>query len=293
MTNTLPPSSPLKKASIFLVSDGTGETASVIANALLSQFPDVDPYFSRYKKVSTETALEAILRQAEIHQVLIIYTFMSPSLRKYLSEQVQARGILAIDVLGGGISTLESFLGKSVLPRPGIMSQVDESYFKRVDAVESTLAYDEETDPKKLESIFEECDVILLGVSRTSKTPLSLYLAFKGYKVATYALKYLQELPLFFSKVDQTKFFALTIEAKALHKIRMGRTKSEQIQEKSYTDLEFIKKELEWAKNIFSENPRWPVFDMTHQSIEEIAAEILKFLLLRKHNKIKQEKRFF
>ena len=170
--------------------------------------------------------------------------------------------------------------------KPGLLHQVNDEYYNRVAAMEFTLNHD---DGRNVESL-HLADVILVGVSRTSKTPLSVYLSHKGLKVVNIPIIEGTDLPKELYEVDQRKIFALTIDAPALEEIRKKRLDRLGAVEHTgnYANQKNVTKELEWANNIFSKNKRWPVFNVTDKALEETAAEILKLINMRKNNIFKQ-----
>jgi regulator of PEP synthase PpsR (kinase-PPPase family) len=167
---------------------------------------------------------------------------------------------------------------------------VNDQYFKRVAAIEFTLNHD---DGRNISSL-EEADVILVGISRTSKTPLSMYLSLEGIKVVNVPIVMGVALPEKLFQLDQRKVFALTIDSDALFQIRKNRLSRLGLSndEGDYADLSKVTEEIEWANRIFAENKRWPIFNVTGKALEETAAEILKLLNMRKVNRFKQSKRF-
>jgi regulator of PEP synthase PpsR (kinase-PPPase family) len=167
---------------------------------------------------------------------------------------------------------------------------VNDQYFKRVAAIEFTLNHD---DGRNINSL-EEAEVVLVGISRTSKTPLSMYLSLEGIKTVNVPIVMGVTLPEKLFQVDQRKIFGLTIDADELFKIRKNRLSRLGLSndEGDYADITKVTQEIEWANKIFSENKRWPVFNVTGKALEETAAEIMKLLNMRKVNRFKQSKRF-
>ena len=155
------------------------------------------------------------------------------------------------------------------------MHQADEWYFRRVEAVEFTVKADDGKEPRLL----RQADIILLGVSRTSKTPLSVFLAHKGYKVSNVPIVLDRPLPDEVHKIDQNRVFALTIDPESLQVIRHGRLATMQMPGRSnYSDMDHILAELEWAEDLYRRNPSWPVINVTRKAVEETAATILKIM---------------
>lgn len=282
-------SAPSERMKIIIISDGTGETATAIARAVLTQFEDKDVYFTRYKNVRSTEQIDAILLEAAIHHDLILYTIVSNDLREYIMELARKKHLRVLDILGPALTAFSNFFEQEPSSEPGLLHAVNDDYFKRVDAMEFTLNHD---DGKNLESLFL-ADVILVGVSRTSKTPLSVYLSHHGIKVVNVPLIMGTPISENLFKVDQRKIFALTIDPETLIEIRknrLGRLGADNHQG-DYADQAKVIAELEWANKIFEENKRWPVINVTGKAIEETAAEIMRLLNMRKNNIFKQRKR--
>jgi regulator of PEP synthase PpsR (kinase-PPPase family) len=167
---------------------------------------------------------------------------------------------------------------------------VNDQYFKRVAAIEFTLNHD---DGRNINSL-EEADVVLVGISRTSKTPLSMYLSLEGIKTVNVPIVMGVPVPEKLFQVDQRKIFGLTIDPDALFQIRKNRLTRLGLSndEGDYADMSKVTEEIEWANKVFAENKRWPVFNVTGKALEETAAEIIKLLNMRKVNRFKQSKRF-
>jgi regulator of PEP synthase PpsR (kinase-PPPase family) len=274
---------------IIIISDGTGETATRLARATLTQFPDQNIYFTRYKNVLTREQVDAIFERAAIHHDLVIYTIVSPEMREYIAEISRRTHVRVLDLIGPALTSFSNFFDQEPTNEPGLLHQVNEDYFSRVAAMEFTLNHD---DGKNLNSL-HLADVVLVGVSRTSKTPLSVYLSQHGIKVVNVPLVYGTEPPEELFKIDQRKIFALTIDSEALREIRQKRlSRLGALQHTGeYADHEQVVQEVEWANDLFKQNKRWPVFNVTGKALEETAAEIMKLLNMRKNNRFKQETR--
>jgi len=275
---------------VIIISDGTGETATSLARAALTQFKDRQAFFTRYKNVRNREQIDSIIQEAMINHDLLVYTIVSPELREYISEQTRSKHLRALDILGPILTSFSNYFEQEPQHIPGLLHTVNEEYFNRVAAMEFTLNHD---DGRNIESL-HLADVILVGVSRTSKTPLSVYLSQHGIKVVNIPMINGTNLPEELFKLDQRKIFALTINSDELSKIRTQRlsTLGAGKHQGDYAEMSKIHEEIEWANNIFKENKRWPVFNVTGKAIEETAAEIMKLLNLRKNNIFKQNKRF-
>jgi len=275
---------------VIVISDGTGETASAITRAAMTQFQEKEIFFTRYKNIRTREQINAIFQEAAIHHDIVVYTIVSVELRAYIAELSKRDHVRSVDIMGPLLTTFSNFFEAEPNYQPGLLHAVNDQYFKRVAAIEFTLNHD---DGKNITSL-EEAEVILVGISRTSKTPLSMYLSLEGIKVVNVPIVMGIELPQKLFEIDQRKIFGLTIDPETLFQIRKNRLSRLGLtqDEGEYADISKLTEEIEWANKIFSENKRWPVFNVTGKALEETAAEILKLLNMRKVNRFKQSKRF-
>ncbi len=277
-----------KRMKIIIISDGTGETATSVSRAVMTQFKDCDVYFTRYKNIRTKAQVDSIFEEAAIHHDLIMYTVVDISIRDYITNLSREKHVKTLDVLGPSITSFSNYFDQEPNQKQGLLYEVNDDYFKRMDAMEFTLNHDNGGNLNSLHL----ADIVLIGVSRTSKTPLSIYLSLDGIKVTNLQLSYKKELPKELFEIDQRKIFALTIDAHTLNTIRKNRLEKNSPGElkKEYATDEFITKEIEWANHIFSENKRWPVFDVANKALEETATEIKRLLDMRKNNSDKQSR---
>lgn len=268
-----------KELRIIILSDGTGETASQITKAAMVQFSDKDIYFTRYKNIRTKAQVDTIFDEAAIHHDLVVYTIVSPELRDFIALKAGEKSVPAIDLLGPLLSSMAVFFGMSPKSMPGLFHQVNDRYFKRVAAMEYTIAHD---DGKELSGL-EHADIIILGVSRTSKTPLSMYLSHQGWKVCNIPIIKDFEIPEVLKSIDQRKIIALTISADELTQIRRARLERlGQGDGGDYASMDQIIEEIDYADQIFRKNKRWPVFNVTGKALEETASEIIKLMVSRR-----------
>jgi regulator of PEP synthase PpsR (kinase-PPPase family) len=276
------------KLKVIIISDGTGETATAISRAVMAQFKNRDVYFTRYKNIRTTEQIDAIFNEAAIHHDLVIHTIVSGKLREYISEISRIKHVRTLDLIGPALTAFSNFFNQEPVFEPGLLHAVNDEYYKRVEAMEFTLNHD---DGRNIESLHLS-DVILVGVSRTSKTPLSVYLSQHGIKVVNIPLIKDQPLPHELFEVDQRKIFALTIDPNSLSEIRKNRLLrlGADKHQGDYAEHAKIVEEIEWANNIFKENKRWPIYNVTDKALEETAADIMKLLSMRKNNIFKQTK---
>lgn len=255
---------------VFIVSDALGETAEIVARAALSQFED-RARIRRFPHVEDGPALQECLAVVEeTPRAIVVYTVVVPALRERLSKELGERGIFAVDLMGPLLGYLETLFGRTPTRRPGLLHRLDDDYFRRVEAVEFAVRYDDGKDPRGL----LRADVVLTGVSRTSKTPLSMYLAHRRLKVANVPL--LPEVPepeeLF--EVDSAKVVGLTIDPDALQLIRQVRLRTIGLPEEGpYADRQRIERELDHAHAVFR-RLGCRVIDVTHRAVEETAERV-------------------
>lgn len=278
-----------KNLKVIVISDGTGETATEMTRAAVAQFPDKEIFFTRYKNVRTKDHIEAIFQEAVLHHDMIVYTIVSKELRLFVQKLSKEQKVRSTDLLGPLLQSFANVFEMEPDYQPGLLHAVNDEYFRKVAAVEFTLNHDDGRNIKTL----EEADVILLGISRTSKTPLSIYLSLEGLKVVNVPIIMNMPLPEKIFDIDQRKIFGLTIDPAALHEIRKNRlSRLGAVKDGDYADMKKVAEEIEWANSLFSENKRWPIFNVTGKALEETAAEITKLLNMRKENRFKHTKRF-
>ena len=269
-----------EKYNVYLVSDSTGETLDRIFLSLKSQFSNFEYEKKEYAFVRTEQQIDKILKECvELSNSLILYTIVETKLAKYISNQSNLKNIPCFGILGNLILSFSKLLNQKAIHKPSAQHVLDDDYYKRIEAIQFTMSHD---DGKKVDDI-NSADIVLLGVSRTSKTPTSIYLANRGYKTVNIPLVPNQELPKNLIKNKKVCVVGLVADPERLADIRRNRVaimKDHKIKE--YTDLGFIKKEVEDSKNLFKKNS-WPSIDVTRRSVEETAASILKIIEIKKN----------
>ena len=257
---------------LHLLSDSTGETLEVIAKACLAQFEDVEVLRHLWPMVRSEGHLERVLDDIERRPGLVLYTLVNSNIRHELEQKTRRRGIHAVSVLDPVTHALSAILGQEAKGRPGRQHALDAAYFARVDAIQFTIAHDDGVGSEN----WEDADIVLAGVSRTSKTPTSIYLANRGYKVANIPLVPEAPPPPNLFTLRHPLVVGLTTNPERLIQIRRNRLLSlNQAPETDYVDREAVNGELSFARRIFADNG-WPVIDVTRRSIEETAFAIVK-----------------
>ncbi len=268
------------KYSVYLISDSTGETLDRIFLSLQSQFKNFDYEKKEYFFVRTEQQVDKIINNiTKGRNPIILYTIVETKLAKYLSKKCENNNIPCFGVLGNLILAFSKLLNEKAIHKPSAQHVLDADYYKRIEAIQFTMAHD---DGKKTEDILSS-DIILLGVSRTSKTPTSIYLANRGFKTTNIPLVPNQKIPEILTKEDKKScVIGLFAEPGRLSDIRRNRVALMQENRSSkYTDIGEIKKEVEDSKNLFKKY-NWPTIDVTRKSVEETAASIIKILEIKR-----------
>ncbi len=268
-----------KELRIIILSDGTGETAAQITRAAIVQFSDKEIYFTRYKNIRTKAQVESIFEDAAIHHDMLVYTIVSPELREFITLRASEKNVPTIDLLGPLLNSMSSYFQLTPKTTPGLFHQVNDRYFKRIEAMEYTIAHDDGRDLTNL----DKADIILLGISRTSKTPLSMYLSHQGWKVANIPLILGYDIPPEVLAADPKKVVCLTISADTLSTIRKARLERlGQEDGGDYASMNKVIEEIEYADQLFRKNKRWPVFNVTSKALEETASDIIKMMVSRR-----------
>jgi len=257
---------------LHLLSDSTGETLEVIAKACLAQFEDAEIVRHFWPMVRSEGHLDRVLDDIERRPGLVLFTLVNSNIRRELERKARRRGIHAVSALDPVMDALSAVLHQEAKARPGRQHVLDAAYFARVDAIQFTIAHDDGIGSEN----WEEADIILAGVSRTSKTPTSIYLANRGYKVANIPLVPEAPPPPSLFSLEHPLVVGLTTNPDRLIQIRRNRLLAlNQAPETDYVDLEAVNAELAFARRIFADRG-WPVIDVTRRSIEETAFAIVK-----------------
>jgi len=261
-----------RKKIVYLVGEGTGETINRIARASLAQFNRENIEVKTFFLVTSENYISRIIKNAADDNALVAFSIVQPNLRDFLIKEAERRGIKAIDVIGNFIVQLSIFLKEKPLEIPGRQYILDEEYFKRIEAINFSVKHDD----GKLPQGMKEADVILVGLSRTGKTPLSTYLANQGWKVANVPVHPDMETPQELFEADQRKVFGMIINVESLVKLREARLKQLGLDsDAKYSDPVQVFSEIEWCENLFKQNPRWRIVDVSNRAIEEVAAAIV------------------
>jgi regulator of PEP synthase PpsR (kinase-PPPase family) len=259
---------------LHLLSDSTGETLEMIAKAALAQFDDAEVIRHFWPMVRSRQHLDRIVADLARNPGLVLYTLVNAETRQWLEERCRAMGLPHVPALDAVTAALEDRLGQEAQARPGRQHAMDEAYFARVDAIQFTIAHDDGIGWEN----WEEADIVLAGVSRTSKTPTAIYLATRGYKVANIPLVVESPPPPSLFALRRPMVVGLTTAPRRLIAIRRNRLLSlNETTETAYVDEQRVEQEVAFARRIFSDNG-WPVIDVTRRSIEETAAAIIRLM---------------
>ncbi|MGB5811897.1 MAG: pyruvate, water dikinase regulatory protein [Polyangiales bacterium] len=260
---------------IYVVSDSTGETAERVTRATLLQFPDHHVRIRLERRVRDREGLERVLAKAAGQGAMVVFTLVRPELRQHFHELADRFEVQSVDVIGALLTHVGGFLEAAPVNIPSAEMPLTKEYFRRVEAIEFAVKSDDGKEPRNL----KKADLVLVGVSRTSKTPLSTYLAGRGLKIANVPLVLGVEPPDELYELAPYRVIGLTIDVDQLMDIRKQRLHQLGMPaDVNYGLRDHVRAELEFAHGIFRANPEWMVVDVTHCAIEETATIILEAL---------------
>ena len=261
----------MKRFHLHLVSDSTGETLEAVAKACLAQFESSEAIKHFWPMTRSDRALQKVVDGILEKPGLVLYTLVNRTSRDAFQARLQALGIPAVSVLDPVLELFGQFIGEQAKGAPGRQHEMDAAYFRRIDAVHYTMAHDDGVGVDNL----EEADILLLGISRTSKTPTSIYLANRGFKTANVPLVPGVALPQSIFALQRPLIVGLTTSPDRLIAVRRNRLRAmNQQTDTDYVDEEKVAGEVQAARRLFSKHG-WPVIDVTRRSIEETAAEVI------------------
>ncbi len=259
---------------IYIISDSVGETADHMARATAEQFSNRPYEIKKFPYTDDESIAAEIIDEASKHKSIVIFTTVLEGMKQVIAEKCEAYGIQYIDVMTSLLDTFSSFLDSEPLKEPGVIHKLDERYFRKVEAVEFAVKYDDGKDPRGI----KKADIVIVGVSRTSKTPLSMYLAHKNVKVANVPLVPEVPLPKEVFEVSSKKVVGLTTNPIKLNEIRQERLKALGLSNSAtYATLDRILEELEYADGIMK-RIGCPVIDVSCKAVEETANMIIEMM---------------
>lgn len=258
----------------FIISDSVGETALNMVRAALAQFTKVDPIYYRFPFTNSDSRLDSVLKQAETERPIIIQTLVTGDLSKRVNQFAAAQNLTCYDLLSPIMQKISQLSGETPRGEAGAIHRLNDRYFDRISAMEFAVMYDDGKDPKG----FLEADIVLLGVSRTSKTPLSLFLANRNLKVANLPLVPSAHIPEQIWQVDPKKIIGLTTDIAVLNNFRRERMIAYGLNpDTAYSDMNQITAELDFARQLYDKIGCY-VINTAHRSIEETATLILEHM---------------
>lgn len=256
---------------IFILSDATGDLGKQMAESAINQFPNQKVEIVKISKVKTIEEIHVHLEKAKELNGLVLFTFVSQMLREYILDQARAMGILVIDVIGPTLQMFSDYFHELPTAEPGLQYKLNRRYFQRTEAVEFTVKHD---DGMGIQDI-HKADIVLLGISRTSKTPLSIYLAYQGFRCLNLPLVHNIPVPDILYQVDPKKIVGLTISPHKLAQIRTERLrKLGREADDNYAKIELIREEIQHANSLYKQL-KIMVLDVTGKAIEELASDIM------------------
>jgi regulator of PEP synthase PpsR (kinase-PPPase family) len=264
----------MKESYIFVVSDSLGETAEKVTIAALEQFEDVNYKMIKIPYVTQSDQIEDIIKEAKGKNAIIMFTLVIKKLRKLLIHECEKNGILYNDIMRPILLDLEVLLGKDPVLKPGIIYKLDDNYFNRVEAVEFAVKYDDGKDVRGI----KKADIVIIGISRTSKTPLSMYMAHKNLKVTNIPLLPEVPVPEEIFEVDSSKVFGLINTPEKLNEIRTERLKALGLSNSAnYANMDRIIEELKYAHKVYNKIG-CKIIDVSNKAVEETANIIIESL---------------
>lgn len=261
----------IKGFNVFVVSDSTGETAEKVARAAMSQFSIPDVHLKRFLLVESELKLREIIEEAASKKALVIFTLVKDQFRNIMLQESAERGIESIDIIGPVLNSISNTLNLSPVKKPGLIHRINDDYFRRIDALEYAVKHD---DGQRTDGIVE-ADALILGISRTSKTPLCLFLAQRGFKAANIPIIDSRSLDEIVYRMPKEKIFGLVSDAGRISSLRKERLKRMGLPlSQDYVSKDSIEHEILYSKSLYSKLSAY-VIDITDKSIEEVAADII------------------
>jgi [pyruvate, water dikinase]-phosphate phosphotransferase / [pyruvate, water dikinase] kinase len=268
---------------LHLVSDATGETLITVARAAAAQYATVSPIEHIYPLVRSEKQLDRVLAEIEASPGIVLYTLLDPDLTERLEGKCRELGLPVMSILGPVLRLFQAYLGAETTPRVGAQHTLNAEYFKRIDALNYTMLHD---DGQHVDDL-EHADVVLVGISRTSKTPTSIYLANRGVKTANVPLVPGTPVPPELERLTQPLVVGLLASPERIVQIRQNRLLGLKAQRDDdlYVDRDAVADEIAFSRRLCGKH-NWPLIDVTRRSIEETAAAVLKLLSDRRRQPV-------
>jgi len=259
---------------IFVISDGTGRTAEQTINAALTQFSRTEVEMIRRPEVRSLDQASEIIKEANQRRGFIVYTVVSQDLRTHIRRTSRLHNVGAIDLMGPLLGQLSHQFELSPSEKPGLFGELNKAYFQRIATMEFAIRHD---DGQHVDGL-SEAEIVLAGVSRTFKTPLSMYLAFRGFFVANVPIVLDIRPPDALFELPPGRVFGLTTDPRILVGLRSTRHNYLRGMTGEYANIEYVRQEIIYARKIFERPPKWPIINVTNKPIEEISAELLSIL---------------
>jgi len=261
-------------STIYVISDGTGRTAQQAVKAALTQFKGSNPEIKRYGDILNIQQMMEVVSWAKAEKAIIIHTLVTDKLREELVKLTRIHHVESIDLMGPLLHRLSDHLSADPSEEPGLYRVLSDSYFRKIETMQFAIKHD---DGKRIYNI-DKAEIIILGVSRTFKTPLSIYLAFRGWYVANVPIILDFPVPDEVLQIPSEKIYCLTTYPSRLTLLRRAREDRLKVSTGNYADPVYVRKEINYANRIFNSHPGWQKINVTSKSIEEIAAEIITLL---------------
>jgi [pyruvate, water dikinase]-phosphate phosphotransferase / [pyruvate, water dikinase] kinase len=268
---------------LFIISDGTGRTADQIVKAALTQFEGREVVVNLRPNINAEKEILSIVKEAKLVEGIIVHTIVSKKLRNKILKYSKLYNVESIDIMGPLLAQLSNVLEIKPIEKPGLYHKLNKAYFQRIEAIEFAFRHDNGQKTDEL----DKAEIILLGVSRTFKTPLSIYLANKGWMVANVQITKGNAFPEILTGLSSEKVFCLTTYATKLIQLRSYRDEHLGGIVGNYVDFKSVQQELNYASSIFRLHPEWELINVADKQLEEIASEILE--IIKKRKELKQK----
>lgn len=259
---------------VYVVSDATGQTAEGVMRAALIQFDASRVEIHRYGGVRTDPQVRSIVAEASLTGGFIVHTLVSAEMRRTVLTEGRAANVPTIDLMGPLLARLTDLLAAQPRAEPGLLQPFDTAYLQRIEAIDFTVRHD---DGRNIQDL-DRAEIVLVGVSRTSKTPLSIYLSYRGWKVANIPLALGVEPPARLFTLPKRRVVGLIVRPERLAELRKARLEHIGTPITGYADLDHISQEAAYAYQIFERRRDWPLVDVTAKPIEETAAEVIALL---------------
>jgi regulator of PEP synthase PpsR (kinase-PPPase family) len=259
---------------IYAISDASGTTAERVVRAALVQFDERKIAITRFGGVRNAERIRQIITEAAQSGGFVVHTFVYEKLRRMILREGRSQNVVTIDLMGPLLARLSELLATPPRSEPGIFQPFDSAYLERIEAIDYTVRHDDGCNVHDL----DRADIVLVGISRTSKTPLSIYLAYRGWKVANIPIVLDLEPPPDLWQLPHRRVVGLVVKPERLMELRQARVERMGTAAFGYADLDYIKRELAYAYRLFDRRRDWPLVDVTSKPIEEAASEVVALL---------------